>query len=59
MIDPLNWGNLNLSSDSLNVDAQAAVLDSFKEQKTTKCKEKKGTLHRKEKPRSLSKENAR
>jgi hypothetical protein len=58
MIDPLNWGNLNFSSDSLNVEAQAAVLDSFKEQKTTKRKEE-GILHRKEKPRSLSKENAR
>ena len=32
VIDPREWGNVNISQESLNIDAQAAALDSFKNQ---------------------------
>jgi hypothetical protein len=42
----------------LNIEAQEAALNSFKEQKTTKRTEK-GTSHYKKRSRSLSRENTR
>jgi hypothetical protein len=59
-IDPLNWGNINLSRESLDIEAQAAALNSFNVQKATTSKHhEKRTSHRKERSRSPSREKIR
>ena len=35
-IDPREWGNVNISRESLDVEAQAAALQSFRDKKSTK-----------------------
>ena len=47
-IDPREWGNMNISQESLNVEAQAAALDSYTQQSKQKNKpsKKKGSKRR-------------
>ena len=52
-IDPREWGNVNLSRESLNVEAQAAALRSYKDQsKATKESSKKRRHSRDKRVRS-------
>ena len=39
-IDPREWGNVNISHESLDIDAQAAALKSFEKQPKRKAKER-------------------
>ena len=52
-IDPREWGNVNISRDSLDIDAQAAALDSYKQQSTKSVDySKKRKHHSKERSQS-------
>ena len=60
MIDPREWGNLNLSQESLDIEAQAAALDSYKNQpRTTREYSKEGHDPRKGETQSHSRKRKR
>ena len=54
-IDPREWGNVNLSRESLDVDAQAAALNSLKKQHTS-SKRARGNRHKEREERAQSTE---
>ena len=54
-IDPWEWGNVNLSSESLDLGAQAAALNSFKKQAKATRLAKEKSHHRREKGQHPSK----
>ena len=54
-IDPREWGNVNLSRESLDVDAQAAALNSLKKQHTS-SKRARGNKHKKREEEAQSTE---
>jgi hypothetical protein len=58
-VDPLEWGNVNISRDSLDIDAQAAALDSYKKQSKNTDYSKKRKHRSTEKPQSSNKKNDR